>query len=165
MEHDEVSDCGDVYAVEHRWLRAHVEKCMRELWDDAPVHFDDDGDIPFRAGTAAVWVSVRSREPRLQVFAHAAHGVKPTALVLRELNEVCGRSLFAKVHLVAGVVMVEAVVPAEGVSARTLRMAIDAVASVANDLGVMVATVFGGATPFEDESEAAQQRGVDEEGS
>lgn len=138
---------------------------MREIWDDAPVHYDDDGDIPFRAGTAAVWVSMRFEEPRLRVFAHAAYGVKPTTALLRELNDVCGRSIFAKVYVRNGVVMVESVVPAEGVNTRTLKMAVDSVASVANDLGVMIATVFGGATPFEDEANMAEQEGVDEDGS
>lgn len=158
MDDDVAADC-EVSVAEHTWLRSHVEKCMREIWDDAPVHYDDDGDIPFRAGTAALWVSTRCDEPRIQVFAHAAHGVKQTAALLREVNEVSGRSLFARVYVRQGVVMVESVLPSEAVSSRTLRMAIDSVATVANDLGVLIATVHGGATPFEDETTTVGDEG------
>ena len=35
------------------WVRSHVERLLQDEWDACRVAADDDGDYPFRRGTAA----------------------------------------------------------------------------------------------------------------
>jgi hypothetical protein len=59
-------------------LRAHVRQCLQDVWDVCRVEVDADGDVPFRTGFAAGWVSAVDGEPPLvRLGAHVAFGVKP----------------------------------------------------------------------------------------
>ena len=135
------------------WLRAYVEKLLREA-GDVEIEPDGDGDYPFRWGTAACWVRVCA-EPhlRVQVFGHAARGVKASARLLREINEANARSLSARVYVLGDTVMVGQSVLADGLKAATLQQACIAVGVVADDLGLLLAVMFDGQTPFPAESE------------
>jgi hypothetical protein len=144
---------------EVQWLRAHVRQCLQEMWDVGRVEIDNDGDIPFRAGVAAGWISAVAGEPPLiRVWAHAAFGVKPTAAVLREINDINRRSRTAHVYWADGLVVVEQTLHADGVDVATIEQAWRAVCVVANDLGPMLAAVHGGATPFPTEEEPVDDR-------
>lgn len=149
-----------VQMVQSEWFRAYVEKLLREA-GDAEVFSDGDGDYPYRWGTAACWVRV-VEEPqlRVQVFGHAASGVKATARLLRELNEVNANSVSARVHLSNGSVIVEQAVPADGLNAATLAQACIAVGSVADDLGMLLAAMFDGETPFPSEAHSIESEGA-----
>ncbi|HEX4018235.1 MAG TPA: YbjN domain-containing protein [Frankiaceae bacterium] len=134
---------------EMRWLRAHVRECLQEMWEVCRVEVDADGDVPFRSGSAAGWVSaVEGKPPLVRVWAHVAYGVKQNASVLRELNDINRRSRTAHVYWDEGFVVVEQTLHADGVDVATLGQAWSAVSSVANDLGPMLAAVHGGSTPF-----------------
>jgi hypothetical protein len=141
------------------WLRAHVRQCLQEVWDVCRVEVDADGDVPFRTGIAAGWISAVDGEPPLvRVWAHVAFGVKATAAVLRELNDINRRSRTAHVYWAGGGVIAEQTLHADGVDSATLGQAWDAVSSVANDLGPMLAAVHGGATPFPAEAPSVEDR-------
>ena len=142
------------------WLRAYVEKLLREA-GDVEIEPDGDGDYPFRWGTAACWVRVCA-EPhlRVQVFGHAARGVKASARLLREINEANARSLNARVYVLGDTVMVEQSVLADGLNAATLQQACIAVGVVADDLGLLLAVMFDGQTPFPAESEPIESEGA-----
>ena len=84
--------------VQVTWLRAYVEKCLRQAWEDRPVCMDEDGDFFFRCNTAACWVRVEEDASLVRVFAHAATGVKRSARLLAELNELNQRARAAKVY-------------------------------------------------------------------
>jgi hypothetical protein len=143
------------------WLQSHVRQCLQEVWDVCRVQVDSDGDVPFRAGTTAGWVAAVDGEPALvRVWAHAAVGVKATVAVLREINDINRRSRTAHVYWDDGIVIVEQAVRADTVDAATLAQAWDAVSTVANDLGPMLAAVHGGSTPFPVEDEPMQDREV-----
>jgi hypothetical protein len=105
------------------------------------------------------WVSVMETEPvMIRVFAHAAYGVKPSAKLLREINEVQHRSLTARVELVSDLVMVSQTISASGLTQPVLAQALDAVAAVAAEVGPLLAAMFDGATPFAAElSDAADE--------
>lgn len=138
-----------------RWFRAYVEACLREAWGVPAVVTDADRDFPFRHGMAACWVRIEPGEPMLvRVFGHAATDVKRSASLLAELNDVNARSLAPTVswHRVGGgpqgLVFVDQALHAEAVTPASLAHACAAVGSVADDIGLLVATMFGGSTPF-----------------
>jgi hypothetical protein len=84
----------------------------------------------------------------VRVFAFAAVGTPRNAKLLTELNDINGRCRTASVSWAGGLVIVEQVLDAKAVKRSTLRQAFVAVGCVADDIGTMIATVFGGRTPF-----------------
>lgn len=138
--------------AEDVWFRSHVERLLQEIWERHELLVDDDGDYPFQVGTAAAWVKVEVGSPMaVRVFAHAALGVKRTAKLLTELNCVTARSRFGAVYWSCGVVVCEYALPAEAVDHESLQGICALVAGQASDLGPMLAAVFGGETPFDEE--------------
>ncbi|HJQ42213.1 MAG TPA: hypothetical protein VJ831_03945 [Jatrophihabitantaceae bacterium] len=138
--------------AEQMWIRSHVELLLQREWNVCRVLADEDGDFPFRHGTAACYVSVLDSDPPMvRVFAHAAYGLKPTLKVLRELNEIQGRSLSTRVELRNDVVVVSQTLSPLGMTQPVLAQAMNAVGNVADDIGTLLAAVFGGATPFKHE--------------
>ncbi len=146
--------------VQIEWLRAYVEKLLRKA-GDVDVEPDGDGDYPFRWGTAACWIRVCG-EPdlRVQVFGHAARGMKPSARLLRELNDANARMVSDRVYVLGDSVMVEQSVFAGGLNSATLMQACLAVGSVADDLGMLLAVMFDGETPFPAEVEPLESEGA-----
>lgn len=134
------------------WVRAYVEKLLRQAADDQPVHADEDGDFPFPWGTAMGWVQVVDAEPPIvRVMAHAAYGLRATAALRKEIDEINARATFAKVFLSGGHLVVTYAMPAEALSVAMLRRATVHVGSVAEDIGGLAAAVYGGQTPFDPE--------------
>jgi hypothetical protein len=135
--------------TEHMWIKSHVELLLQREWDVCRVVADSDGDYPFRHETAACYVSVLATEPPMvRVFAHAAYGFKPTLKLLRELNEIQRRALSARVELRGDVVVVSQTLSPIGLTQPVLAQALDAVATVAADIGTLLAGMFDGVTPF-----------------
>lgn len=132
------------------WLAAYVDKCMVEAWGDASGELDRFGDVvTYRAGTAAGMVRVESDVPvMVRVMAKAVRDVRPTAKLLREINEVNARSRVANVWWHDGDVVVECSLFAEAVAVESLHEACSHVADVANHIGVGFAAMFDGATPY-----------------
>ena len=129
-------------------VRSHVERCLQDIWDVRQPEMDADGDYPFRATSSVGWVRVEPQRPVLvRVFAHAAYEVKQSAALLKEINALNVRSRFATVAWAAGVVSVHSALPAEALDRATLRLALDTVTSVADDISVLTAAVFGGQLP------------------
>ncbi len=130
------------------WFTAYVDSLLREMWD-GHARRDGDGDWPFRHGTAACWVAVRPVPRwRVEVFAHAAAGVKQSARLLRELNEANSSLVDGRVYWRGGVVVVETTIEAEQVDDKSLTRACVAVGNTADDLGGLLAAMFDGTTPF-----------------
>lgn len=160
-----VEDTGARMSMQVEWLRAYVEKLLREEWDEEPW-VDDDGDIPFRSGTAACWVRVHGsrRAMRVEVFAQVVQGVKPTAQLLRELNECNALMVYGWIYETNGSVVVEQSIDVDGLNGRTLRRACNAVGAVADDMGSLLAAMFDGTTPYPPEAVAFEPPGVEAEG-
>ena len=132
------------------WIRSHVELLLRREWAPDEVTLDGDGDFTFRRGTAVCWVSVVEYDiPMVRVFAHAAYGVKPTAKVLRELNEIQKRCVSASVSVGNDTVLVSQTLSPINLTQPVLAQAMNAVANVADDIGGLLAAVYGGQTPFD----------------
>ena len=106
MEHTKAAEEQRVTQV---LLRSHVERCLQDIWDVADLVIDDDGDYPYRRGTAMCWVSpFDGPVPGVRVFAHAAYGLKPSAKLLREVNDLNVRSTVGAGGAQNGVVRVSA---------------------------------------------------------
>jgi hypothetical protein len=132
-----------------KWLRSHVERCLQDVWDVCRVRADDDGDYPFRAGTSACFVRIENERPKMvRIWAVAAQGVPRSAKVLGEINQVNSRSRSACVNWSGGLIVVEQAIHAKAVGRTTLQQALDAVGKIAEDVGPMIAAVYGGTTPF-----------------
>lgn len=145
-------------------LRSHVERCLQEIWDETDLVTDGDGDFPFRAGSAMCWVSPRGgREPAVSVFAVAASDLRPSAGLLREVNALNASARWVSISCDDGAVQVRTELHWTCVDVPSLCRALSAVTEAANHAGPLLATVFGGRTPFRsdeaerdaDEAEAA----------
>lgn len=129
--------------------RSHVERCLQDLWSVERVLPDADGDYCYGSGTAACYVGLDAAEPVVvNAVACAAVEVKKTAKLLEELNEVNARCRMAHVYWTNGAVLVEQTLFADTVSRGSLAHAGQSVAHIANDLGPMIAAVYGGHTPL-----------------
>lgn len=74
--------------------------------------------------------------------------------VYRELNEIQGHSLTARVQLVNDLVLVAQTLSPIGLTRPVLAQAMDAVGSVADGCGLLLALSYGGTVPFtHDENE------------
>jgi hypothetical protein len=131
------------------WIRSHVERLLQNEWEVCRVSVDEDGDYPFRNGTAVCWVQVMDSDPAMvRVFAHAAIGMRSSLKLLRELNEIEGRALSATVRLQDGAVIVSQTISPIGLTRPVLRQALQSVAGAADDIGLLLASMFNGSTPF-----------------
>jgi hypothetical protein len=132
------------------WLTAYVEKCLRESWgDEADQLVPFAQMVTFRAGTAACQVRVEDGDPTMvRVMALAVTGVNSSAKLLREVNEVNARSRVANVWWAARDVVVECSLFAESVTVETLEQACQHVVNVANDIGIGMAALYDGTTPY-----------------
>lgn len=130
-------------------LRSHVERALQEIWGSADLVTDCDHDYPFRSQTAMCWLSiVDGASPGVRVFAHAVHGVPRSVKLLAELTELNLRSRWASISWDHGIVVVDAALHWESVDRSSVERVLDAVTAVADEIGIMIATVYGGATPF-----------------
>lgn len=136
--------------TESAWIRSHVERLLQDEWDACRVEADADGDYHYRRGTAACWVSLRDTGglPMVRVWAYAAEGIKPTVALWRELNDIQCRCLTTAVAWVKGRVVVSQTLSPIGLSRPVLSQALNAVADVADDVGLLLAGMFGGSTPY-----------------
>lgn len=146
------------------WVRSHVERLLQDEWGICRTVQDDDGDYHFRHGTAACWVSILDTGdvPLVRVFAYAADGIKPSAALLRELNDIQLRCATAAVMWSGKRILVSQTISPVGLTQPVLAQAVEAVGNVADDIGLLLAGVFGGSTPYpvelpesEDEEEEA----------
>lgn len=84
----------------------------------------------------------------VRVMAVAVTNVIASAKLLREINEVNSASRVANLWWADGHVFVECSLFAESVNAHTLDQACRHVAEVANDIGVGMAAMYDGSTPY-----------------
>jgi hypothetical protein len=144
---------GKLMSTKARWLRSHIERLLQEEWDSCRVSADGDGDYPFRTGTAACWVQVLDYpRPMVRVLAQAAIDIPRSAKLLAELNDIQNRAMTATVRWSDGAVLVSQTLSPHGLNRKTLRQALQAVGGVADDIGLLLAGMFAGATPFTAES-------------
>ena len=131
------------------WFRAYVEKILEGVWDQRPLLADDDGDYPFRYGTAACFVRIEAGPPLgVRIVAQAVTHVKRSAKLLAELNDFNGHARSVTAYWDSGCVIVDMALDAEGANSDTLTRACAEVGQAAHDMGTLLAAMFDGRTPF-----------------
>jgi hypothetical protein len=135
------------------FVRSHIERCLEEAWNVFRVQADADGDYCFRSQRSACYVHVAPDGQDVRVVGLAAHGVRPTAKLLKEINDLNAHCRAARVVLVDDHVHVAQTLPAAGCTPDTMKEACEAVSKVADDVGVVIAAMFDGSTPFSGEEE------------
>ena len=134
---------------EIQWFRAYVEQILEEGWEQCRVDKDPDGDFPFRFGTAGCWVRIEPGPPlAVRVIAIAATGVRRSAKLLAELNELNAAARSVSTYWSAGSVYVDRALDAPGVTAQTLMGTCAEVGTAADNIGALIAGMFDGATLF-----------------
>lgn len=135
---------------EKLWITSHVERLLADEWDVCRVYPDDDGDFPWSHGTAVGWVTVVDAGDRfmVRVWSHAAYELKSSAKLLRELNDIQLRSLSTAISLSGHVAVVEQTISPVGLTQPVLAQALTAVRNVADDIGLLLAGMYGGRTPL-----------------
>ena len=150
---------------EEKWLRSHVERCLQDMWDEFRLDISEDGSYPFRSETAACWVKIDPLgEPAtVHVTALAAVEVPRSGKLLREINELNQASRFTTIFWWDGAVMVKQAILAATLDADALGEVCDSVVSVADEIGVLIASVYGGGTPFVESRESSEDESADGE--
>ncbi len=128
--------------------RSHVKQLVRDGMGLTEVLEDCDGDLPFRQGSAAYFISTRADGLKVKVWSRAVAEVKPTVGVLREVNDANIGLETARVIVRGQHIYVEGVLPVEATTGEQLADLCREVAVVADELGSMVAAVHGGFTWF-----------------
>lgn len=123
---------------------SHVQRMLREACGTDEVVQDEDGDYPFRHNTAAWFASVHPQGHLVRIWSRAVTGVRPTAAVLREVNATNVRMLHSRAYLQHDSLVIEAIVPVEGLEREHLAALCHEVGCTADRLGELLATVHGG---------------------
>jgi len=136
--------------------RSHVKALVREGMGLTELIEDHDGDLPFRRGSAAYFISTRLDGQKLKVWSCAVSDVKATVAVLREINDANLELESARVIARGDNVYVEGTLPVESTTAADLVALCHEVATTADDLGSMLAAVHGGTTWFSEDDKECQ---------
>ncbi len=132
-----------------RWLRSHVEVCLRGVVEDDVIRPDSHGEYAFDAGPAAGFVRVEwGYPPAVRVYAIAVESVPRSSKLFAEINAVNARSHSAHVYWSDQRLVVEQVLYAHGLTAVAMECACSAVAQVASDVGPLLSALYGGTTPY-----------------
>lgn len=133
------------------WVRSHVELLVRREAELNEIDFsiDDDGNWWWRAGSADCGIHVLDFDvnPLIHLAARAVTGVKKSGALLTELNDF-ESSRWAKVQWTRGEVVASILLSAVGLTHEVLADAMRSIEKAATELGPMIATVYGGTTPY-----------------
>lgn len=130
---------------------------VRRVAAGAPHRCDQDrrgrdGDYPVRYKDALYYVRVvGDGDPVVQVFSIAVEGIPGTPELYEELNTINSNIKFARVFWVRDQVLVERELVGEGVDPADFDNACEAVATITDHYGPLIAAKFGGKTAFADE--------------
>jgi len=140
-------------------IRSHVERCLQEEFELCRVVSDGDGDYPFEHESIVYYVGLVEcgGEWWIRVFCPLVFGVKRSAKLLAELNDLNTRTPLTRAVWADGTVYVDGVLHASAVNRDSLGRLCHAVAHVSADMGDMIALVYGGlrtSAPSRDEETA-----------
>jgi len=130
-------------------LKPLVEAAVKRFLDADVVHYDEQGDIPIRMGSALVFVRVvDAKPPHLAIFSPVLWGIRATPELFEALNELNTRIRFGRVFWTGREVMAALELPAAGVTAEDIAFACMQVGSIADHFDDELQGRFGGTTMF-----------------
>src|SRR4051794_5081812 len=140
-------------------LLHHLVRSIERDFGVTNVEQDDDGDFCVAGGDRPVWVRplLCAETPLVKVWSPAVFGVKGSAALLREINDLNLNLCQVRVVYDDPVVVVASEVEAESVQPGQIGRLAGIVGSTSAGAGTMIAAVFGGeaAFAFVDDDEAA----------
>src|SRR3954447_6688023 len=127
-------------------LLHHVERSIERDFGLSDLEQDCDGDYGVLGGGAPVWVRpMLDHDPPLaRVWTTAAHGVKASAAVLREINDLNAGLRQVRIVLADGVVHLAAEVEAASLEGGQIWRLADHVGTTALHVGELISVVHGG---------------------
>jgi hypothetical protein len=130
-------------------IRPFVEKTVQELLGVEQLQVNDDGSIPIRRGSTAVYVRLLDDEPPiLRVFSPMLHGIPKTPPLLERLNDLNTAIRFARLFWVGDQVILATELVAETLDKEEVANAIDVVVGGADRLDDALRSEFGGEVLF-----------------
>jgi hypothetical protein len=130
-------------------MEHHVQRMLMHDFElsHADVEADGDGDyaIPVRDGVVVyarlIW---DAGQVWVRLWTEAAHGLRPTAKLLREVNEVNSHLVGSRVLLTeAGRLVVAAEVRADSVERGELRTLVVTLSDTVTEIGELIQIVYG----------------------
>lgn len=153
-DHEELSEWVD------RTLAAHFDK---------PLIKDDDGDIPVRAGSALVFVRVKSNLPVVEIFAPLVKNITNRTRAAEVLSDLNRDKLFAKFFLNDDYVIARITIPAAPFVPEQLRDMLAHMSRIADQIDEELTERLGGQLPFfqtepepNDPNAESEGEGIDE---
>jgi hypothetical protein len=132
-------------------LQGAVIATMKRVLGVDELHVDEDGDIPVRHGSAAVYVRALEDPPTVVVYSPLVFDVTVTPALYEELNRLNGQTSFARFLLVGTTVMCSAEVFAHPFVADDVVHAYVIVSRLADEMDDDLAERFGGTVAFREE--------------
>lgn len=130
-------------------LRHHVERSLERDLDVPTFGPDEDDDYGAVVADLVVWIRplLHHEPPLVRVWAPAVHGVKKSARLLAEVNDLNLGMRQIRCTLSGASVIVAAEVEIESVTDGLLVRLVTQVGETAAHVGDLIATVFGGECP------------------
>lgn len=126
-------------------VRTPVESLLADLFGPDVLSRDGDGDYRLTVRDTPVFARLyNDHAPTLQVFAVVLADVPRSPDLLGELNDFNSRLAYARSFWVDEQVLVESDLVAATLDPEELIAAVTSVRNIANELGPMVAAIFGG---------------------
>lgn len=126
---------------------SHVIQGVREAFCMSEVVLDHDGDIPMTGPHATYWLTVRGDGKRVRAWGFAVMDVKPTAALLREVNNANSSLELCRVLWDNGAVVVVGIAPVENLTGDALGELCCEVEHTLASVGEMIHAVYGGELP------------------
>jgi hypothetical protein len=140
-------------------VKPYVEKVLKEYLETETLIYDDDGDVPVRAGSAMYYVRVLDMDPvMVRVFSPIVRNVKKSAKLLDALNEINGEIVGARVFWYDDDVLVSAEMLADTLDPAELNGHCANIAAIADSRDHLLQEKFGGEVFF---SEPEGEESVD----
>lgn len=127
-------------------LTHHVQRSLRRDFGLPAIEADADGDFGVAVGDTVVWARpiLDHDPPLLRLWAPAAKRVRKSAALLREINDVNLGLQQMQCALYGDMVLISAEVEIELIEPGQLGRLLPRVGQAAEQVGYLIAAVFGG---------------------
>jgi len=135
-------------------LGARVRAVLKAFLEVDELVVDDDGDIPIRHGSAAVYVRVIDEPPTIMLFSPLVFGIEAGEAVLEEVNRLNNVTQFAHLCLAADAIVLSTELFGEPFVPDHLIDAYVVVSQLADELDDHLQEQFGGKVFFGEDKPA-----------
>ena len=132
-------------------IRQHVHSLLREYLDSDQLHLTEDGAVPIRSGSAALFVHLTDDEtPMVQLMSPVLSGVDASPGLYQALNSINAAIELGRFFWHAGTVVAADSLIAETLDLIELATSCDGIAELADRYDNELQAAFGGQLRFPD---------------